>query len=157
MRIVEHTEARLVLQQNLALASFIALVAAVSFLVAGWNAFADGSGAWVGWGLAVLPCLAVARVMAGRVTVTFDRERGVVKIDRRRHKSIDGVTLELGDVRRALVEQQSDTSRIVLLAGPEGQPMRHPFVHHYQSGDGSFRVAKKINAWLGVSSGRTAQ
>lgn len=90
--------------------------------------------------------LAIFAMAIKRDQVIFDASAGVVTLQRRTLFRYRRETHDLANIRRAEVEDFSDTARPVLTFH-DGTPA-YPLIEAFVSGNGPSNSAEAINAWL---------
>ncbi|WP_420012801.1 hypothetical protein [Tateyamaria sp.] len=90
--------------------------------------------------------LAIFAVAIKRDQAIFDATAATVTLQRRTLFGYDRQTYDLGDVRRAEVEDFSDTARAILTFHGASPP--YPLVEAYVSGNAPRQVVDAINDWL---------
>lgn len=123
------------------IACIIACAAAGLALLAG----GETGGLWTVLVGAGLP-LAIFAMSIKRDQVIFDGQAGTVTTQRRTLFKYASEVHRLSAVRRAEIEEFSDTARPVLTFHDQTPP--YPLVEAYTSGNGPRHSAEAINAWL---------
>ena len=90
--------------------------------------------------------LSIFAMAIQRDQLILDANAGTATMQRRTLLSYSRATCPLNNVRRAEVENLSDTARVMLTFNDHTPP--YPLVRNYISGNGPRQAAKAINDWL---------
>ncbi|GGX44279.1 hypothetical protein GCM10007385_10280 [Tateyamaria omphalii] len=90
--------------------------------------------------------LGIFAIAIKRDQVIFDVHSGTVTVQRRTVFKYQNAVYKLDTVRRADIDNVSDTARAILTFHDAHPP--YPLVEAYNSGNGPHRAADAINSWL---------